>query len=73
MSGIRFMARHQIPLPAAEGRAERRRFEYLVKGNPRRRSLTNWAARATAAGAFIEICPGKQVALLDLKVARNLG
>ena len=67
------MARHHIPLPAADGRAEKRRFEYLVKGNPRRQNLTNWAARAAAAEAFIEICPGKQVALLDLKVARNLG
>jgi hypothetical protein len=70
MSGIRFMARHHIPLPAVDGRAERRRFEYLVKGYPRRRNLTKWAARAAAAGAFIEICPGKQV---DLKVAWNLG
>jgi hypothetical protein len=51
---------------AAEGRI----FECLVKWNPRRQDLTDWAARAEAAGAFAEIRPGKRVALLDLTVER---
>jgi hypothetical protein len=51
---------------AAEGRI----FEYLVKWNPRRQDLADWAARAEAAGAFVERRPGKRVALLDLTLER---
>jgi hypothetical protein len=49
---------------------EGRTFEYLVKWNPRRQDLSDWATRAEAAGAFAEIRPGKRVALLDLTVER---
>jgi len=51
---------------AAEGRT----FEYLVKWNPRKQDLPAWAARAEAAGAWVETRPGKRVALLDLAVER---
>jgi hypothetical protein len=47
-----------------------RTFEYLVKWNPRKQDLAEWAARAEAAGAFREERPGKRVALLDLTVER---
>lgn len=52
---------------AAEGRT----FEYLVKWNPRKQVMANWAARADAAGAWAEERPGKRVALLDLTVKRS--
>ena len=52
---------------AAEGRI----FESLVKWNPRRQSMADWAARADAAGAWAEERPGKRVALLDLTVKRS--
>ena len=51
---------------AAEGRT----FDYLVKWNPRKQDLPAWAARAEAAGAWVETRPGKRVALLDLAVER---
>jgi hypothetical protein len=47
-----------------------RRFEYLVKWNPRQQDLAAWVARAEAANAFQEMRPGKRVALLDLTVER---
>lgn len=50
-----------------------RTFEYLVKWNPRRQDVAAWAARAEAAGAFVESRPGKRTALLDLTVERAWG
>jgi Transposase DDE domain group 1 len=47
-----------------------RRFEYLVKWNPRRQKMEDWIARADEAQAWIEERPGKRVALLDLPVER---
>jgi hypothetical protein len=50
---------------------EGRTFEYLVKWNPRKQSMDDWAARATKADAWVEARPGKRVALLDLTVKRS--
>ncbi len=50
-----------------------RTFEYWVKWNPRRQDLTAWAARAEAAGAWVERRPGQRVARLDLTVERAWG
>lgn len=47
-----------------------RRFEYLVKWNPRQQKLDDWVARADAAQAWVEVRRGKRVALLDLTVER---
>jgi hypothetical protein len=49
---------------AAEGRV----LEFLCKWNPRQQDKTAWVAQAEAAGAFLEIRPGKRVALLSLEV-----
>ena len=48
-----------------------RAFEYLVKWNPRKQVMANWVARATEADAWVEVRPGKRVALLDLQVQRS--
>jgi len=40
---------------------EGRRFEYLVKWNPRQQVMADWVARATAADAWREERPGKRV------------
>jgi len=48
-----------------------RRFEYLVKWNPRKQVMTDWVARATEADAWVEARPGKRVALLDWQVERS--
>ena len=50
---------------------EGRRFEYLVKWNPRKQVMADWVARADEADAWREERPGKRVALLDLKVERS--
>lgn len=47
-----------------------RRFEYLVKWNPRRQDRADWVARADQAGVWREARPGKRVALLDITVER---
>jgi len=47
-----------------------RRFEYLVKWNPRKQKIEDWVARADEAKAWIEARPGKRFALLDLTVER---
>jgi hypothetical protein len=47
-----------------------RRFEYLVKWNPRKQTMTDWIARANQVQAWTETRPGKRVALLDLSVER---
>lgn len=47
-----------------------RRFDYLVKWNPRRQDLDHWVARADEAGAWIEERPGKRSARLDLSIER---
>jgi hypothetical protein len=49
---------------------EGRRFEYLVKWNPRQQRLEEWVDRADAAGVWTETRPGKRVALLDLGIER---
>jgi hypothetical protein len=49
-----------------------RSFDYLTKWNPRRQDKAAWVAQAEAAGAFLEVRPGKRVALLDLTVERSL-
>ena len=49
---------------------EGRRFEYLVKWNPRKQKLEAWVARADESQAWVEVRPGKRVALLDLAVER---
>lgn len=49
---------------------EGRRFEYLVKWNPRKQDPSDWILRADQAGAWREARPGKRVALLDLTVER---
>ena len=48
-----------------------RRFEYLVKWNPRKQVMADWVTRAHEAGAWREERPGKRVALLDLQVERS--
>jgi hypothetical protein len=50
-----------------------RRFEYLVKWNPRRQDKDHWVAQAQAAGAFVEKRPGKREALLSMDVERAFG
>jgi hypothetical protein len=50
-----------------------RRFEYLVKWNPRRQDKDSWVAQAEAAGAFVEKRPGKREALFSLNVERAHG
>jgi hypothetical protein len=50
---------------------EGRRFEYLVKWNPRRQAMADWVSRADAAGTWREERPGKRVALLDLEIERS--
>jgi hypothetical protein len=50
-----------------------RRFEYLVKWNPRRQDKQSWVAQAEAAGAFVEKRPGKREALFSLTVERSFG
>ena len=50
---------------------EGRRFECLVKWNPRRQVMADRLARADAADAWREERPGKRVALLDLKIERS--
>jgi hypothetical protein len=50
---------------------EGRRFEYLVKWNPRKQVMADWVTRADESGAWREERPGKRVALLDLKVVRS--
>jgi hypothetical protein len=47
-----------------------RRFEYLVKWNPRKQQIADWMARADEAHAWVEVRPGKRIALLDLQVER---
>jgi hypothetical protein len=47
-----------------------RRFEYLVKWNPRKQTMTDWIARADQAQAWSSPRPGKRVALLNLSVER---
>jgi hypothetical protein len=49
---------------------EGRRFEYLVKWNPRQQDMEDWIAKADEAQAWTEQRPGKRVALLDLQVTR---
>ena len=49
---------------------EGRRFECLVKWNPRRQVMADRLARADAAGAWREERPGKRVALLGLEAER---
>ncbi len=49
---------------------EERRFEYLVKWNPRKQKIEEWVARANEAKAWVDVRPGKRVALLDLQVER---
>lgn len=50
---------------------EGRRFEYLVKWNPRQQVMADWVDRANAAWAWREERPGQRVALLDLIVERS--
>ena len=50
---------------------EGRRFEYLVKWNPRKQVMADWVVRANEAGTWREERPGKRVALLDLTVERS--
>jgi hypothetical protein len=47
-----------------------RRFDYLVKWNPRKQDKTAWVEKAQAAGAFVEKRPGKREALMTLIVER---
>ena len=51
--------------------AEGRRFEYLVKWNPRKQVMADWVARATEADAWREERAGKRVALLDMTIERS--
>ena len=48
-----------------------RRFEYLVKWNPRKQVMADWVARANEADTWREERTGKRVALLDLTVERS--
>jgi len=50
---------------------EGRRFEYLVKWNPRKQVMANWVVRATEADAWREERHGKRVAMLDLQIERS--
>lgn len=50
-----------------------RRFDYLIKWNPRRQDKDAWIAQAEASGAFVEKRPGKREALLSLPVERAWG
>lgn len=50
---------------------EGRRFEHLVKWNPRQQVMADWVDRANAAWAWREERPGQRVALLDLIVERS--
>jgi hypothetical protein len=50
---------------------EGRRFEYLVKWNPRKQVMADWVVRANEADTWREERPGKRVALLDLTVERS--
>ena len=47
-----------------------RRFEYLIKWNPRRQKKEDWIAQAETLGAFVEKRPGKREALFSLDVER---
>jgi hypothetical protein len=49
---------------------ENRRFEYLVKWNPRKQDMNDWGVRADEALAWTENRPGKRTAVLDLKIER---
>ncbi len=48
-----------------------RPFDFICKWNPRKQDKVAWVAQAEAAGAFLEVRPGKRVALLDLTVERS--
>lgn len=51
-----------------------RRFEWIVKWNPRKRKQEDWVAQANAAGAkWAQTRFGKREALFDLKVVRAWG
>lgn len=47
-----------------------RSFDFITKWNPRKQDKEAWVVRAESAGAFVEIRPGKRVALLSLNVER---
>lgn len=50
-----------------------RRFEYLMKWNPRRQDKDHWVAQAELADAFVEMRPGKREALFSMNVERAFG
>ncbi len=50
-----------------------RRFDYLVKWNPRRQAKETWVMQAEAAGRFVEKRPGKREALFSMNVERAFG
>jgi hypothetical protein len=47
-----------------------RSFDFITKWNPRKQDKDAWVARTDAAGAFVEVRPGKRVGLLSLNVER---
>ena len=50
-----------------------RSFDFICTWNPRQQDKAAWIARAEAAGAWVEVRPGKRTALLSLNVERALG
>lgn len=50
-----------------------RSFDFITKWNPRKQDKDAWVARAEAQGAFVEVRPGKRVAVLSLQVERAWG
>ena len=47
-----------------------RRFDFIVKWNPRKQDKAAWVHRAEAAGAFVQARPGKREAMLTLALER---
>ena len=50
-----------------------RSFDFICKWNPRQQDKAAWMAQAEAAGAWVEVRPGKRTALLSLNVERAMG
>ena len=51
----------------------REQIDYLIKWNPRKENPNDWKVRAEAEGRFVEVRPGKRVALFDEVVEWSFG
>ncbi len=51
----------------------REQIDYLIKWNPRKENPNDWQARAEAEQGFVEVRPGKRVALFDEVIEWSFG